>query len=60
MTALLQGAAAAVEEPIAFLVPLRTGLIRWRLGEGLRLVKPMNLMALGESREPAAPGYRRC
>ena len=25
MTALLQGAAAAVEEPIAFLVPLRTG-----------------------------------
>jgi predicted N-acetyltransferase YhbS len=52
MTALLQGAAAAVEAPIAFLVPLRTGLLRWCLGEGLRLVKPMNLMAVGEYREP--------
>jgi hypothetical protein len=53
MTALLQGAAAAVEDPLAFLVPLRTGLFRWCLEEGLRLVKPMNLMALGEYREPS-------
>jgi GNAT superfamily N-acetyltransferase len=52
MKALLQGAAAAVEDPLAFLVPLRTGLFRWGLGEGLRLVKPMNLMALGEYQEP--------
>ena len=52
MTALLRGAAAAVEEPIAFLVPLRTGLFRWCLEEGLRLQKPMNLMAVGEYREP--------
>jgi predicted N-acetyltransferase YhbS len=52
MRALLQGAAAAVEEPLAFLVPLRTGLFRWSLEEGLRLVKPMNLMAVGEYREP--------
>jgi len=52
MTALLQAAAAAVEEPLAFLVPLRTGLFRWCLEEGLRLVKPMNLMARGEYREP--------
>jgi GNAT superfamily N-acetyltransferase len=52
MTALLKAAAAAVEEPLAFLVPLRTGLFRWCLEEGLRLVKPMNLMALGEYREP--------
>jgi GNAT superfamily N-acetyltransferase len=52
MEALLQGAAAAVEEPIVFLVPLRSGLFRWGLGEGLRLVKPMNLMALGEYQEP--------
>ena len=29
MTALLQGAAAAVEEPLAFLVPLRTRLFQW-------------------------------
>jgi len=41
-----------VEEPLAFLVPLRTGLLRWGLEEGLRLVKPMNLMALGEYQEP--------
>jgi predicted N-acetyltransferase YhbS len=52
MKGLLLGAAAAVEEPIAFLVPLRSGLFRWCLQEGLRLVKPMNLMALGDYREP--------
>ena len=52
MKALLLGAAAAVDEPIAFLGPLRSGLFRWSLREGLRLVKPMNLMALGEYREP--------
>jgi predicted N-acetyltransferase YhbS len=52
MEALLIGAAAEVNEPIAFLVPLRSGLFRWSLAEGLRLVKPMNLMALGEYQEP--------
>jgi predicted N-acetyltransferase YhbS len=52
MKALLRGAAAAVEEPLTFLVPLRTGLFRWGLEEGLRLMKPMNLMALGEYQEP--------
>jgi GNAT superfamily N-acetyltransferase len=52
MQELLVGAAAAVSAPIAFLVPLRSGLFRWCLGEGLRLVKPMNLMALGEYQEP--------
>jgi hypothetical protein len=52
MTALLQGAAPAVEEPLAFLVPLRSGLLRWCLEEGLRLQKPMNLMAVGDYREP--------
>jgi GNAT superfamily N-acetyltransferase len=52
MQALLGGAAAAVNEPIAFLVPLRSGLFRRSLEAGLRLVKPMNLMALGEYQEP--------
>jgi predicted N-acetyltransferase YhbS len=52
MNALLLGAGAAVEEPLAFLVPLRSELFRWCLEEGLRLVKPMNLMALGDYREP--------
>jgi hypothetical protein len=41
-----------VEEPLAFLVPLRAGLLRWCLEEGLRLQKPMNLMAIGDYREP--------
>ena len=57
MQALLVGAAAAVNEPVAFLVPLRSGLFRWCLGEGLRLVKPMNLMALGEYQEPRGSWY---
>jgi GNAT superfamily N-acetyltransferase len=52
MQALLLGAAAALEDPIGLLVPLRWGLFRWALQQGLRLVKPMNLMALGEYREP--------
>jgi predicted N-acetyltransferase YhbS len=52
MKALLLGAAAALEEPIEFLVPLRSPLFRWCLDEGLRLVKPVNLMARGEYREP--------
>jgi hypothetical protein len=52
MQALLVGAATALNEPIAFLVPLRSGLFRWSLGAGLRSVKPMNLMALGEYQEP--------
>jgi GNAT superfamily N-acetyltransferase len=52
MRALLLGASAAVGEPLSFVVPLRSGLLRWCLREGFRLVKPMNLMALGEYREP--------
>jgi predicted N-acetyltransferase YhbS len=57
MRALLLGAAAATGEPLAFLVPLRSPLFRWSLGEGLRLVKPMNLMALGEYQEPRGPWF---
>ena len=60
MQALLRGAAAAIEEPVAFLVPLRADLFRWCLEEGLRLVKPMNVMTLGEYRQPRAPGSPRC
>ena len=52
LKALLLGGAAASDEPLAFLVPLRSGLFPWGLGEGLRLVKPMNLMAIGEYQEP--------
>ena len=54
---LLLGAAATVEEPLAFLVPLRSGVFRRCLEEGLRLVKPMNLMALGEYQEPSGAWF---
>ncbi len=57
MKALLLGAAAAVEDPLAVLVPLRSGLFRWGLREGLRLVKPMNLMAMGEYQQPRASWF---
>lgn len=57
MGALMLGAAAAVDDPLAFLVPLRSPLFRWSLTEGLRLVKPMNLMALGEYHEPRGAWY---
>ena len=52
MKALLQGAGEAVDQAIGLLVPLRSGLFRWCLDEGLRLVKPMNLMSLGDYQEP--------
>ncbi|HVE66950.1 MAG TPA: GNAT family N-acetyltransferase [Solirubrobacteraceae bacterium] len=52
MSALLLGAAAIVDEPLALLVPMRTGLFRWCLEQGLRSVKPMNVMVRGEYREP--------
>jgi GNAT superfamily N-acetyltransferase len=50
MKALLLG--AAVDEPLALLVPLQSGLFRWCLEQGLRAVKPMNVMARGEYQEP--------
>jgi predicted N-acetyltransferase YhbS len=52
MQALLLGAAAALDEPLAILVPMRSRLFAWCLGEGLRAVKPMNLMTLGFYQEP--------
>jgi hypothetical protein len=52
MKALLLGAATAVEEPLALLAPLRSGLFGWSLEQGMRAVKPMNVMAMGEYQEP--------
>ena len=52
MQALVLGAAAALGEPVAMLVPMRSRLFAWCLGEGLRSVKPMNLMTLGFYQEP--------
>ena len=56
MTALLRGV-AAVDERLSFLVPLRSGLFRWCLEEGLRLVKPLNLMAQGRYQEPTGSWF---
>ena len=52
MQALLLGAAAAVDEPIALLAPLQSGLFGWCREQGLRAVKPMNVMARGDYQEP--------
>jgi GNAT superfamily N-acetyltransferase len=52
MQALLLGAAAALDAPLAMLVPLRSRLFAWCLGQGLRSLKPMNLMTLGFYEEP--------
>jgi predicted N-acetyltransferase YhbS len=52
MQALLLGAAAASDEPLAILVPMRSSLFAWCLDEGLRSLKPMNLMTLGFYQEP--------
>jgi predicted N-acetyltransferase YhbS len=52
MKALLVGAAAAAGDPITLLVPLRSGLFRWSLAQGLHAVKPMNVMTRGPYEEP--------
>ena len=52
LQALLLGAAATDHEPIALLVPLQSGMFRWALEQGLRAVKPMNVMARGAYQEP--------
>lgn len=53
MKALLLGAGAVSGEPLSFLLPVRQARIfRWCLSEGLRVVKPMTLMAMGDYREP--------
>ena len=54
MRALILGATAATESPAAFLLPTRqAGLFGWCLDEGLRVVKPMTYMAIGEYKEPS-------
>ena len=52
MQALLLGAASQSTDRSLLLVPLHSALFRWALDQGLRAVKPMNLMARGEYQEP--------
>lgn len=53
MRALLLGAAQIAKQPISFLMPVRrAALFRWCLTQGLRAIRPMTLMTIGEYREP--------
>lgn len=53
MQALLAGAGRLTGQPVSFLLPTRQAeLFRWCLNQGLRVVKPMSLMAMGEYQEP--------
>ncbi|HSK71883.1 MAG TPA: GNAT family N-acetyltransferase [Pyrinomonadaceae bacterium] len=53
MQELLLGAAKLTGQPLSFLLPIRQAeLFRWCLNQGLRVIKPMTLMAMGEYHEP--------
>ena len=54
MRALLTGAGnLSGEQPLSLLLPTRqTSLFRWCLKNGMRVLKPMTLMAMGEYHEP--------
>jgi hypothetical protein len=55
MQALLAGAVTVSggASPLSFLLPTRqTNLFRWCLRNGLRAVKPMTLMTMGQYQEP--------
>ena len=53
MAGLIAGALAAADAPASFLLPARQHeLLRRTLASGLRVVKPMTYMTVGEFREP--------
>jgi len=55
MQSLLLGAAGNLspDRPMSFILPTRqTSLFRWCLKQGMRVIKPMTLMAMGEYHEP--------
>jgi predicted N-acetyltransferase YhbS len=55
---LLAGASAATDAPLMLLVPTRRAdFFRWCLAQGLRVIKPMTLMSMGDYREPAGAFY---
>jgi len=57
MAAVLGGASVHGNgAPLSFLLPIRQGeLFRWCLSSGLRVLKPMNLMSMGEYTDPTLP-----
>ncbi len=53
LRALLLGVARTRADPLALLIPVRRAdLLRWCLAQGLRAVRPMTLMTVGQYREP--------
>ena len=61
LCALIAGVLATGEKPASFLLPTRQGgLCRWCLHEGMRPVKPMTYMSMGEYRQPDGAWIRRC
>ncbi len=53
LQALMLGIGASHNRPLSLLVPTRrTRFFYWCLREGLRMVKPLTLMTMGEYREP--------
>ncbi|MGH9941695.1 MAG: GNAT family N-acetyltransferase [Pyrinomonadaceae bacterium] len=53
MRALLTGVGNLSAQPLSFLLPTRqAGLFRWCLKKGMRVVKPLTLMAMGKYQEP--------
>lgn len=55
LTDVLTRASASLGEPVSFLLPTRAAsLHRWALSAGLRMIKPLSLMSMGEYHEPRA------
>ena len=53
LQALIAGSQIATDEPASFLLPIRQSqTLRWALGAGLRVVKPMTYMVIGEHDRP--------
>lgn len=53
MRALLVGAGNQCAKPFSLLLPTRqTALFRWSLKNGMRVIKPLTLMSMGDYRDP--------
>ncbi len=53
MQVLLSGAQTLEAQPLSFLLPVRQAeLFRWCLSHGMKVIKPMFLMTMGEYQEP--------
>lgn len=58
MFELLAGIAAVREQPLALLVPTRQASFhRWCLAQGMRMIKPLSLMAMGQYQDPRGCFY---